>query len=56
MQGINNSNEWINWFEEAISKRHIKSYEYDDFHDIQKIGKVISQKSIVRIGRILINI
>ena len=32
------SNEWINWIEEAISKKHIKYYEYDHFIDIQEIG------------------
>ena len=33
-----NSNEWINWIEEAISKKHIKYYEYHHFSDIQEIG------------------
>ena len=28
MQSINNSNEWINWIEEAISEKHIKRYEF----------------------------
>ncbi|GBC10143.1 hypothetical protein RclHR1_09380003 [Rhizophagus clarus] len=32
---MNNSNIWV---EEAISKKHIKYYEYKDFHNIQKIG------------------
>ena len=31
-------NEWINWIEEAISKRHIKCYEYERFRNIQEIG------------------
>ncbi len=31
-------NEWINWIEEAISKKHIKYYEYKHFGNIQKIG------------------
>ena len=31
-------NEWINWIEESISKKHIKYYEYKDFSNIQKIG------------------
>ena len=35
---IENSNEWINWIEEAISKKHIKYYEYCHFSDIQEIG------------------
>ena len=35
MQSIDNPNEWI---EEAISKKHIKYYEYKDFHNIQRIG------------------
>jgi len=35
---VENSNEWINWIEEAISKKHIKYYEYDHFSDIQEIG------------------
>ena len=33
-----NSNEWINWIEEAISKNHIKYYEYEHFSNIQEIG------------------
>ncbi|RGB40147.1 kinase-like domain-containing protein [Rhizophagus diaphanus] len=35
MQTINDSNEWI---EDAISKKHIKYYKYEDFRDVQKIG------------------
>jgi serine/threonine protein kinase len=31
-------NEWINWIEEAISKKHIKYYEYKYFSNIQEIG------------------
>src|SRR6266498_4529574 len=38
MQDIKNTNEWINWIEEAITKKHIKYYEYDGFGDIQEIG------------------
>ena len=38
MQAANDSNEWINWIEDAISKKHIKRYEYEDFHNIEKIG------------------
>ena len=33
-----NSNEWINWIEESISKKRIKHYKYKDFRDIQNIG------------------
>ena len=32
------SNEWINWIEEAIARKHIKYYEYDHFSNIQEIG------------------
>ena len=38
MQDIENTNEWINWIEEAITKKHIKYYEYDRFSNIQEIG------------------
>ena len=31
-------NKWVNWIEEAISKRHIKHYEYKEFKNIQEIG------------------
>src|SRR6266498_1568281 len=34
----NNSNEWINWLEEAISKKHMKYYEYNHFNNFQEIG------------------
>ena len=34
----NNSNEWINWVEEAISKKHIKYYEYEYFHNFKEVG------------------
>src|SRR5690349_11574919 len=34
----NNSNEWINWIEEAISKQHIKYYDYKHFHSFKEIG------------------
>ena len=33
-----NSNEWINWIEEAISKQHIKYYEYEYFSNFKVIG------------------
>ena len=35
---MENSNEWINWIEEAISKKHIKYYDYKHFRNVQKIG------------------
>ncbi|GES80240.1 kinase-like domain-containing protein [Rhizophagus clarus] len=35
----NESDEWINWLEEAISKKHIKYYEYKYFANIQEIGR-----------------
>ena len=35
---IENSNECIKWIEEAISKDHIKYYEYEHFSNIQEIG------------------
>src|SRR5687767_7988192 len=38
MQDTENTNEWINWIEEAITKKHIKYYEYDHFSNIQEIG------------------
>src|SRR6266498_3988924 len=38
MQGAENTNEWIDWIEEAITKKHIKYYEYDCFSNIQEIG------------------
>ena len=34
----NNSNEWINWIEEAIAKDYFKYYEYKHFSNIQEIG------------------
>ena len=30
--------EWIDWIEEAISKKHIRYYEYENFNDIKEIG------------------
>ncbi|GET58533.1 kinase-like domain-containing protein [Rhizophagus irregularis DAOM 181602=DAOM 197198] len=33
-----NSNEWIDWIEEAIAKKHIKYYDYKHFNNIQEIG------------------
>ena len=39
MQVVKNSNERINWIEEAISKKHIKYYKYEDFNNIQNIDR-----------------
>ena len=33
-----NSNEWINWIEEAIAKNYFKHYEYKYLSNIQEIG------------------
>src|SRR5438045_9169661 len=38
MKNYENTNEWINWIEEAIDKQHIKYYEYENFKNIQEIG------------------
>src|SRR3989337_3026084 len=38
MQDTETANKWINWIEEAITKKHIKYYEYDHFSNIQEIG------------------
>ncbi|CAB4388463.1 unnamed protein product [Rhizophagus irregularis] len=38
MQNANNTNKWINWIEESISKEYYKLYEHENFSDIQKIG------------------
>ncbi len=32
------SNEWINWIDEAISKKHIKYYEYEHFQNFKEVG------------------
>jgi len=31
-------NGWVNWIEEANSKKHIKYYDYEHFSNIQEIG------------------
>ncbi|GET04646.1 kinase-like domain-containing protein [Rhizophagus clarus] len=36
--GTKNTNEWINWFEEAIIKEHLKLYDYKQFNNFQQIG------------------
>jgi len=33
-----NTNEWINWLEEAIAKEYLKYYEYKNFSNVQEIG------------------
>jgi hypothetical protein len=38
MQDSENTNEWINWIEEAVSKEYYKFYERNHFSNIQKIG------------------
>ena len=39
-----NTNEWINWIEEAIVKEHLKLYEYNQFSNIQEIGSGVFGK------------
>ena len=38
MQANNNSNEWINWIDDAISRNLIKYYEYEYFYNFEEIG------------------
>ena len=33
-----NTNEWINWIEEAIAKEYLKHYEFKNFSNIKEIG------------------
>ncbi|CAB5191132.1 unnamed protein product [Rhizophagus irregularis] len=33
-----NSNEWNDWIEEAIYKKHIKNYECEYFYNVEEIG------------------
>ena len=33
-----NSNEWVTWIEEAISKKYFKYYEFKHFNNIQEVG------------------
>jgi hypothetical protein len=35
---IDNSNEWINWVEESITKEQFKYYDFKHFDNIQEIG------------------
>ena len=38
-QTAGNSNEWVNWIEDGITKKHIKYYEYSHFKNVQEIGR-----------------
>ncbi|CAB4414982.1 unnamed protein product [Rhizophagus irregularis] len=38
MQNTKNTNEWVNWFEESISKEYYRLYEQKHFSNIQKVG------------------
>ncbi|GBC06913.1 hypothetical protein RclHR1_07130012 [Rhizophagus clarus] len=38
VQDAESVNEWINWIENAISKKQIKYYKFEDFSNIQEIG------------------
>ncbi|CAB4395991.1 unnamed protein product [Rhizophagus irregularis] len=38
MKNTENTNEWINWIEEAVDKEHLNYYEYNQFTVIQEIG------------------
>ncbi|CAB4488391.1 unnamed protein product [Rhizophagus irregularis] len=44
MRDRKNTNEWINWIEEAIVKEHLKLYEYNQFSNIQEIGSGVFGK------------
>ncbi|CAB4438142.1 unnamed protein product [Rhizophagus irregularis] len=44
MRDSKNTNEWINWIEEAIVKEHLKLYEYNQFSNIQEIGSGVFGK------------
>ena len=35
---MQNTNEWVDWIEDAIAKNHIKHYEYNHFSNFQEIG------------------
>jgi hypothetical protein len=48
MQTTNDPNEWIEWIEEAVSKKFFKYYEYKDFHNKKIIGKGGLWKSLSR--------
>ena len=38
MRNFENTNEWIDWIEEAASKEYFRYYEYKHFNNIHKIG------------------
>ncbi len=38
IQNANNSDEWIDWVERAISTEYIQYYEFKYFRNFQKIG------------------
>ncbi|CAB4379460.1 unnamed protein product [Rhizophagus irregularis] len=38
MQDTENTNELVNWIEEAVDKEHLKFYKYEEFNKIQCIG------------------
>ena len=38
MRDAKNTNEWMNWIEEAISKEYFRYYEHKHFSNIQNIG------------------
>ncbi|GBC14798.2 kinase-like domain-containing protein [Rhizophagus irregularis DAOM 181602=DAOM 197198] len=38
LKDAENTNEWVNWIEEAIVKEYFKCYEYKHFSNIQEIG------------------
>ncbi|CAB4415508.1 unnamed protein product [Rhizophagus irregularis] len=38
MQVTENTNEWINWIEESVSKEYYRFYERVHFNNIQKVG------------------
>ncbi|UZO03821.1 uncharacterized protein OCT59_024222 [Rhizophagus irregularis] len=38
MQDTEQTNEWVNWIEEAVDKDYFKFYEYNQFNNIQHIG------------------
>ncbi|CAB4439667.1 unnamed protein product [Rhizophagus irregularis] len=50
MQDTENTNEWINWIEEAVDKEHLKFYEYKEFiiSNILKIIIIIVSNGIRR--------
>ncbi|EXX64757.1 uncharacterized protein OCT59_007099 [Rhizophagus irregularis] len=38
MQNTKNTNEWVNWIEESISREYYRFYEHEHFSNIQIIG------------------